>query len=190
MNKKRMFILSILGLGIGMFIATSSSSNEEMKEMDTHNEHQHSSHQMMGDSHTLHDSSLNKVMEVEDYEESLTQYFILQQALANDSLTDAQQAAKYLAEALGEKSALSSLAHQIHHSDSLNTARPLFESLSKAIEVLVKHHGSPEGMSIGKYHCPMVDKNRGASWLQDSEGTKNPYFGEMMPRCGSKIGTL
>lgn len=178
MNKKNIIIISVLGLGIGSFIAInsfSSSSNEGMELTHTHNDHQHGSHQMM---------------DVGNYEESLKQYFNLQKSLANDNLSSAKQAAKTLAVALGEKSSVTPLVHRIHHSDSLDKSRPLFESLSKEIEALVMHHGSPNGMSIKKYHCPMVDNNRGASWLQNSEGTKNPYYGSAMPHCGSKIGTL
>ena len=178
MNKKTIISITVLGLGIGSFIAInffSSPSNEGVKPMNTHNDPQHSSHQMM---------------DVANYEGSLKQYFKLQNALANDNLTSVKQAAKTLADVLGEKSSIAPLAHHIHDSDSLDKARPLFESLSKEIEALVTHHGSPNRMRIKKYHCPMVDNSRGASWLQNSEGTKNPYYGAAMPHCGSEIETM
>ena len=31
------------------------------------------------------------------------------------------------------------------------------------------------------YYCPMAD----ASWLQKEEGTRNPYYGAKMLKCGS-----
>lgn len=190
MNKKTIIIITVLGLGIGGYFAMNSVSNPSgmpMGEMTAHNDHQHHSNNMMDDSR---ESSMSQSMDTANYEESLKQYFNLQNALANDNLIAAQQAGKSLAIALGEESDVTPLAHHIHHSDSLDKVRPLFESLSKEIEALVMHHGSPNGMAIKKYHCPMVDNSRGASWLQNSEGTKNPYYGSAMPHCGSKIGTM
>ena len=34
-------------------------------------------------------------------------------------------------------------------------------------------------------HCPMAFDNRGASWLQGNEDLRNPYFGDMMLKCGT-----
>ena len=33
--------------------------------------------------------------------------------------------------------------------------------------------------------CPMAFDNQGATWLQNTNLLANPYFGEMMLRCGS-----
>jgi membrane fusion protein, copper/silver efflux system len=167
MNKKTIIIITVLALGIGSFMAFpffSSPSHESKVQMTT--------------------------QDAAQYEELLNQYFKLQNALADDNLSSAQQVAESMYVGLGEKSSIRPLAQSIHHSDSLDTARAVFESLSKDIESLVLHYGSPAGMKIEKFYCPMVDKNRGASWLQNYDGTKNPYYGSSMLRCGSKKGVL
>lgn len=190
MNKQTLIIITVLGLGIGSFIGINSfsnSSDEGMEQMTMNSDHKHGSHDMMKESHK---SSMRKTMPLTNYKESLSHYFSLQKALANDSLEHSHQAAKKMATTLGEDHSLTTLVHSIHHSSSLEEARSLFESLSQKIETLIKHRGIPDGMTIEKYHCPMVDNNRGASWLQDSKGTKNPYYGADMPHCGSKVGTL
>ncbi|MCP4450592.1 MAG: DUF3347 domain-containing protein, partial [Planctomycetes bacterium] len=35
-----------------------------------------------------------------------------------------------------------------------------------------------------QFHCPMAFDNQGASWLQNVNDIKNPYFGDMMLKCG------
>ncbi len=43
-------------------------------------------------------------------------------------------------------------------------------------------HGKvKDAEKIYVYYCPMVD----ASWLQKEEGTRNPYYGAKMLKCGS-----
>jgi len=39
-------------------------------------------------------------------------------------------------------------------------------------------------------HCPMAFDNQGADWLSTEEQILNPYFGDMMLRCGSVQETL
>lgn len=39
-------------------------------------------------------------------------------------------------------------------------------------------------------HCPMAFDNEGADWVSDEEGIRNPYFGEVMLKCGYVKETL
>ena len=39
-------------------------------------------------------------------------------------------------------------------------------------------------------YCPMANNNEGAFWLSNEKEIKNPYFGEMMLKCGSVKETL
>lgn len=34
------------------------------------------------------------------------------------------------------------------------------------------------------HHCPMAFDDKGADWLYDKRDIYNPYFGEVMLRCG------
>jgi multidrug efflux pump subunit AcrA (membrane-fusion protein) len=65
----------------------------------------------------------------------------------------------------------------------IETARSSFKKLSQSmINYLKELNGKLKG--DGKtyvYYCPMVD----ATWLQKNEGTRNPYYGSSMLKCGS-----
>jgi Cu(I)/Ag(I) efflux system membrane fusion protein len=65
----------------------------------------------------------------------------------------------------------------------IETARNSFKGLSQSIINYLKElNGKLKG--DGKtyvYYCPMVD----ATWLQKNEGTRNPYYGSSMLKCGS-----
>jgi multidrug efflux pump subunit AcrA (membrane-fusion protein) len=65
----------------------------------------------------------------------------------------------------------------------LEEARKKFKNLSQSMITYLKgFHGKIKGAEkIYVYYCPMVD----ASWLQKEEGTRNPYYGSSMLKCGS-----
>lgn len=58
-----------------------------------------------------------------------------------------------------------------------------FELFSKAFIETARTLGAI-GQNWYVAFCPMVDGNRGAYWLSEFEEIKNPYFGDMMLRCG------
>jgi membrane fusion protein, copper/silver efflux system len=37
------------------------------------------------------------------------------------------------------------------------------------------------------YNCPMANNNKGGQWLQNEKGTKNPFYGAQMLKCGSLV---
>ena len=39
-------------------------------------------------------------------------------------------------------------------------------------------------------YCPMAEKDKGAYWFSDTEEIKNPYFGDMMLKCGENSETI
>jgi Cu(I)/Ag(I) efflux system membrane fusion protein len=39
-------------------------------------------------------------------------------------------------------------------------------------------------------HCPMAFDNTGANWLSNEEQIRNPYFGDMMLKCGTVTDEL
>ncbi|MBZ0269032.1 metal transporter, partial [bacterium] len=72
----------------------------------------------------------------------------------------------------------------------LENARPPFETLSDRLIEAVRTFGASGSTPVLVYHCPMVRGGVGADWLQDKEGTENPYYGPKMFRCGSQTSTL
>ncbi len=50
--------------------------------------------------------------------------------------------------------------------------------------------GIGDGDSVYVYHCPMAFKGEGADWIQNKQGTENPYFGSKMFSCGDETREL
>jgi len=65
----------------------------------------------------------------------------------------------------------------------LEEAREKFKSLSQSVTSYLKAlQGKIKGTEKSYiYYCPMAD----ASWLQKEEGTRNPYLGSSMLKCGT-----
>jgi membrane fusion protein, copper/silver efflux system len=76
-------------------------------------------------------------------------------------------------------------AGKIQKSSDINQARKGFDTLSKSMIEVAKMFGS-DSQPLLVYHCPMAFDNTGADWLQNKEGTENPYFGSSMFSCGDK----
>ncbi len=69
--------------------------------------------------------------------------------------------------------------------DDLQVQREGFFPLSQQMIGLSKTFGALGAGTVYIMHCPMAFDNRGASWLQDNEDLVNPYFGDMMLKCGT-----
>jgi len=65
----------------------------------------------------------------------------------------------------------------------IKTQREHFISLSNNVIKSVEAFGVNK--KIYKQFCPMANNDNGAYWLSTDENIKNPYFGEMMLKCGS-----
>ena len=83
--------------------------------------------------------------------------------------------------------ALLQYSNRIKSSIDIASAREAFEALSISIEKMVTAFGTTGKIAVIKYHCPMAFNNKGANWLQDKDGTSNPYYGSMMLQCGEKV---
>jgi Cu(I)/Ag(I) efflux system membrane fusion protein len=128
-------------------------------------------------------------------------YFAMQQALADDNVQLAIESVKKASEALKgvDMKLLSGQDHDkwmkfsVELESTLSSAieskdiklfREDFYLLSQQLAKIAKHFGSPGDSALYILHCPMAFDNKGAQWLQDNEQTSNPYFGQMMLRCG------
>lgn len=123
---------------------------------------------------------------------SYQHYIHLKDALVASNVKDAKKAASELQQALsiipnGKKAA--DEAMKISTESELKAQRKLFSSLSNEIATLVRGSKLSAG-SIFIEYCPMANNNEGAYWLSNEKEIKNPYFGDMMLRCGSVKETL
>jgi Cu(I)/Ag(I) efflux system membrane fusion protein len=123
-------------------------------------------------------------------------YFAVQEALADDDLEAFRTAATSLHDAVrivdGDAPAswaavrdgfLTSAEH-VGHFASLDEARVPFEAWSTAALDLEARFGHAGEATHYEAYCPMAFDFEGASWLQRAEEIDNPYFGDLMLRCG------
>jgi Cu(I)/Ag(I) efflux system membrane fusion protein len=79
---------------------------------------------------------------------------------------------------------LESILSKASESKDIKLLREDFYLLSQQLAKIAKHFGSTGQSPLYILHCPMAFDNKGAQWLQDNDQTSNPYFGQMMLRCG------
>lgn len=125
-------------------------------------------------------------------------YLALQEALADDRLDDAREAARRLGRATskvelsGEPGRawepigrdLSAPTTRIGEASSLEQARAPFEAISEAMQRLLQRLGNPLEAPLRVAFCPMASGSKGASWIQQADEVDNAYFGHRMRRCG------
>ena len=119
-------------------------------------------------------------------------YIHLKDALVASNAGEAKKAAgaleKSLASISGSKQVIED-AKTISSSADLKDQRKTFSSLSNAMTKLVKESKLASGSLYVEY-CPMANNNEGAFWLSNEKEIKNPYFGDMMLKCGSVKETI
>lgn len=122
----------------------------------------------------------------------LSDYFRIQSALAGDTTSGIDAAAKSIEKKtavidpdiaeiqklIGE---IRSAAQKIQGQD-IETARAVFFDLSRPLLVyLNQFHSNRE--AVYRFYCPMAQKG----WLQAEKEIKNPYYGSSMLACGQLI---
>ncbi|MCK5676356.1 MAG: DUF3347 domain-containing protein, partial [Verrucomicrobia bacterium] len=132
-------------------------------------------------------------------------YFEIHRALAGDDPAAAQTAAMAMKEKLGrvDMGLLEGDAHRVWmgHLATLNAAlgkltkeapieqrRERFFQLSQQLAQSIKVF--PIQQPVFQAFCPMAFNDVGAIWLQKSEEVLNPYFGDMMLKCGEIQETI
>ena len=116
-------------------------------------------------------------------------YIHLKDALVKSNFDEAQKASRQLHESLVKQQEIQQLASQVAEASSLNEQRALFADLSNKIIDLIKKSELEKGKVYVEY-CPMANKNTGGFWLANENKIANPYFGNMMLRCGSVKETI
>jgi len=137
----------------------------------------------------------------------LAAYFQLQNALSEDQLKTAMAAAAEMRQArdaltggsLGDRAltdwrawnmSLEKSLAELAAATTIEAARAVFATISGQVYQAIAGFGLPEDVTVHRFHCPMAFAGKGADWLQDHEGTKNPYFGALMLTCGDRLETL
>jgi len=129
---------------------------------------------------------------------ALTQYTIIQNALASDTLDGVPEASGAFIEALQNLPAdplgvdlakILEEAAKLARSQDLAEARLKLGKLSVPFRNLILQTGTPPGFDddLLSLRCPMFLRDQGgAVWLQAAGDVRNPYMGEMMLECFSE----
>ena len=134
-------------------------------------------------------------------------YFAMQKALAGDKFDGGVAGASEIKEALAsvDMKLLSGADHHLwmKHAAALEkiisdaskakdteVLRLSFALLSEQMLVVARQFGPPDKSALYQLKCPMAFNNRSATWLQQDEDTRNPYFGSVMLKCGSVIEVI
>ena len=131
-------------------------------------------------------------------------YLPLVQALAGDNLQAARQSITALQPALvsidpgslqdeaavvwkKEHTNLTKIISNFTQAADIEATRSVFVLLSDEMLVLVRSFGLGDVGQVYELHCPMAFKGRGASWLQNNDQVKNPYYGATMLECADRV---
>lgn len=126
--------------------------------------------------------------------EVVAKYMAVKDALVKTDGTTASTSAKELVASLGDSKAklvadIRFDAEHIAETTKSGHQRDHFETLSENIYKLVKESKANK-MPLYRQYCPMALNNTGAYWLSTEKQVLNPYFGDMMLRCGSVKETI
>ena len=83
---------------------------------------------------------------------------------------------------------LKNTATDMAGTDDIDTQRKQFITLSNNMITAVQGFGIQK--TVYKQFCPMANSDNGAFWLSNEEQVANPYFGDMMLKCGSVEQTI
>ncbi|MDB4459120.1 efflux RND transporter periplasmic adaptor subunit [bacterium] len=134
----------------------------------------------------------------------MTAYFPVTDALSHDDQTKAINELESLSTALKkvDRALLKGNAHMdwMKHAERINKgieamksasdvklSRVAFEDVSEGLLGAVEGFGIQFENPVYVYHCPMAVGGKGANWLQNKQGTENPYFGSSMFSCGDEV---
>ena len=132
----------------------------------------------------------------------LKSYYEIQRSLAADNVQASVKAFQRTLKALGSvemgllsgedhdawtktASQLKTILTDASSKEDIQALREDFHLLTQNLMQAIKKFGVSGTKSVYILRCPMAFDNAGANWLQDNKDVTNPYFGEMMLKCGS-----
>ena len=80
-------------------------------------------------------------------------------------------------------------AQNVAEAETIEAQREYLPALTENMIGLVTHYKVTD-QPVYKQYCPMAFNDKGAYWLSSSDSVINPYFGDMMLRCGEVVEAL
>ncbi len=125
------------------------------------------------------------IVQAQDGTSYLGPYMDLKDALVKSDASKAQEAAEKLVAQLEKQDMetdMIKITKEIVKYDDLAMQRKAFKVVTDKLIFTLKAMPGNQGVFV--QHCPMAFNNSGANWLSMSEEIRNPYFGDMMLKCG------
>lgn len=120
------------------------------------------------------------------------QYLMIKKGLVNADYKIVQEESKKLEILLkdteGNKQ-LKATAKLISLTKDVTKQRNFFVTLTVETEKLIRNAAITSG-EVYKQFCPMAFEGNGGYWLSDSKEVRNPYYGNMMLKCGTVHETI
>ncbi len=87
------------------------------------------------------------------------------------------------------RSNLKALLGSFQKTDDIEEQRELFRLISNE---MIQWASSTQSVSSKLYvqFCPMANNNKGAKWLSSEEQIRNPFYGDVMLKCGSIVEVI
>ena len=134
-------------------------------------------------------------------------YFIMKDAFVASDETLVEEAAKETLNSLGkvEMSLLKGDDHKlwmdylnlieenlkgIIDMEGIEMRRSHFSIVSNKLTKALEVFGFIDGTEVYLQYCPMAFNDQGGYWLSDKKEIRNPYFGDMMLKCGEVKRTI
>ncbi len=127
-------------------------------------------------------------------ETMLAMYLQIKDALVQSDANTANRLAISLAANLEQAGPQVGAVHFLAHlsnfigAKDLEEQRAVFEHLSEHMYQITKV--ATLSAPVYKQYCPMAFDDKGAYWISAEEEVLNPYFGDMMLRCGTVQETI
>jgi membrane fusion protein, copper/silver efflux system len=136
--------------------------------------------------------------------EALNHYYHLKDALVRSEAAEASNGAQAMYNVLdtveitneenrthidGLLATIKNDLQNISATGDLEKQREYFEPVSDNFYELLKTTGV-SGETVYRQYCPMAFDDKGAYWLSSEKEIRNPYFGDVMLKCGSVKETL
>lgn len=179
-------LIAVFTASLGFYSCGDKVVKNEDKVMNHDMDHE-MDHDMKNDS--VNEVNKEEVIDVQ-FKETTTaavfeNYINVKNALVASNSEDAQKHAKLLQESLIEAKAEQSLVDatkQLEEATDINKQREAFSKVTKGMEVILD--GTIASGQVYKQFCPMAFEGKGDYWYTNNEEIRNPYFGEMMLKCG------
>ncbi len=137
----------------------------------------------------------------------LAEYLILKDALVASDESKAETAAKETIKALNavdmkllegdahmawmkQQKAIESNLKGIVQMKGMEMKRSHFSIVSENLTDAVKNFGIESGKTVYVEYCAMANNKEGAYWLSTEKEIRNPYYGDVMMKCGTVKATI